>query len=94
MPTFDDALRGYAAKILARDGYRCRSCASTERLHSLTGWRFPKIICCRKTMPIGMRKRLELQRAASAMKPTITTSRRLQPLVSTLTARRQTSWSR
>lgn len=26
MPTFTDALRGYAAKVLARDGYRCRYC--------------------------------------------------------------------
>lgn len=37
MPTYTDALRGYAARILARDGYRCRYCGLDGR-DSFSNW--------------------------------------------------------
>jgi hypothetical protein len=37
MPTYTDALRGYAAKILARDNYTCRYCGLDGRA-SFSNW--------------------------------------------------------
>ncbi|MCC6867661.1 MAG: HNH endonuclease [Burkholderiales bacterium] len=37
MPTYTDALRGYAAKILARDNYTCRYCGLDGR-QSFSNW--------------------------------------------------------
>ena len=37
MPSYTDALRGYAARILARDSYRCRYCGLDGRV-SFSNW--------------------------------------------------------
>lgn len=37
MPAYTDALRGYAATILARDGYRCRYCG-LDGTTSVSNW--------------------------------------------------------
>jgi len=37
MPTYTDSLRGYARKILARDGYRCRYCG-LDGTASFSNW--------------------------------------------------------
>jgi hypothetical protein len=37
MPTFTDALRGYAFEILKRDGFRCRYCG-LDGAASFTNW--------------------------------------------------------
>jgi 5-methylcytosine-specific restriction endonuclease McrA len=37
MPAYTDALRGYAAEILARDGYRCRYC-DLDGVASFSNW--------------------------------------------------------
>ena len=37
MPKFDDALRGYASKVLQRDGFKCRYCG-LDGTKSFSNW--------------------------------------------------------